>query len=46
MNDFWHGTGEKTNELRFVPYQLAQEDHIVREYPEVLSLVEALTPPN
>jgi hypothetical protein len=37
--------GKKTNKLRFIPYQLAREDHIIREYPEVLSLVEALTPP-
>lgn len=38
--------GKKTNKLRFIPYQLAREDHIIREYPEVLSLVEALTPPD
>jgi hypothetical protein len=38
--------GKKTNELRFIPYQLAREDYIIREYPEVLSLVEALTPPD
>jgi hypothetical protein len=36
--------GKSTNQLRFIPYQLAREDHIIREYPEVLSLVEALTP--
>lgn len=38
--------GKRANELRFIPYQLAREDHIIREYPEVLSLVEALTPPD
>jgi hypothetical protein len=37
---------KKSNELRFIPYQLAQEEYIIREYPEVLSLVEALTPPD
>lgn len=38
--------GKKADELRFVPYQLAREDHIIREYPEVLKLVKALTPSN
>jgi SAM-dependent methyltransferase len=36
----------KSNELRFIAYQLAREDQVIREYPEVLSLVETLTRPD
>lgn len=36
--------GKSASKLRFIPYQLSQEDHIIREYPEVLRLLEALTP--
>jgi hypothetical protein len=38
--------GKNASKLLFIPYQLSREDHIIREYPEVLSFLEALTPPS
>ena len=41
-----HERGKRTEKLRFIPHQLAREDYIIREYPEVLGLVQALMPPD
>jgi len=38
--------GKNASKLLFITYQLSREDHIIREYTEVLSLLEALTPPS